>query len=348
MSSTSKKQNEHLTREEIQSYLTTHNEQEKRVIEGKALEHEFDNEALEGWSASGAGISDLKRLDKKYSHSFKTWMIYSGIATILVVTGIYFYTRNQEQPIQLAAVNIEKTDYILPDSVEKLIEIPKNELITLDEMKFVKQQPKSVTEEKTSEKKQGIIETKPIEIDELPVLKPTVAIEKQTLKKMKAKEIYLNNLKLVDYRNYRKKPELTVESIQLSGVPADKEIKEEQLKESTTSTIDISYYDYINKTTRLLDDGAFKKALARCNIILTHYPDDVNALFYSGVCYYNLSEYNRAIEAFQLCVESTFNNFDEEAEWMLANSYQAIGEKDKAKAIFQLIKEKGGFYSKKL
>lgn len=348
MSSTNKKHNENLTREEIQSYLSAHDEREKRVIEGKALHNEFDNDALEGWSAYGTGISDLKQLDKKYTPSPKTWMIYSGITVIVVVTGIYFYTRQQDPPVQIAAVSIEKTDYILPDSVEKLIEIPKNELITLDEIKVVKQPVKSVTEEKASEKKEEIIEKKQIEIDELPIVKPAVTTEKQKLQKIKAKEIYLNNLKLIDYRNYRNKPELTVESIQLSGVPANKEIKEEQLKESAVSTIEIPYYDYISKTTFLLDEGAYKKALARCNIILTHYQDDVNALFYSGICYYNLAEYNRAIEAFKRCMESKFNNFDEEAEWMLANSYQANGEKDKAKVLFQSIKEKGGFYSKKI
>lgn len=347
MSSTSKKQNEHLTREDIQAYLSTHDEREKRVIEGKALNNDFDTDALEGWSAYGAGISDLKQLDKKYTPSPKTWMIYSGITIMLVVTGIYFYTRQQDQPAQIAAVSIEKTDYILPDSVANLVEVPNNERITLDEIKVIKQPVKQATKAKESEKKEVVIEKEQIEVNELPVVKPAVTTETQTLQKIKAKEVYLNNLKLIDYRNYRKKPELTVESIQLSGVPADKEIKEEQLKKSAISSIEIPYYDYISKTTLLLDEGAYKKALARCNIILSHYPDDVNALFYSGICYYNLAEYNRAIEAFKLCMESKFNNFDEEAEWMLANSYQANGEKDKAKMLFQSIKEKGGFYSKK-
>lgn len=348
MSSTNKKQNEHLTREEIQSYLSTHDEREKRIIEGKALNNEFDNDALEGWSAYGTGMSDLKQLDKKYNPLPKTWIIYSVITVILVAAGIYVYTSQQNQPIQTATVNLEKTDYILPDSVEKLIVVPKNELITLDEIKVVKQQVKSTTEKKTTEKTQEIIEKEEITVNDLPVVQPSVTTKKPTLQKIKAKEIYLNNLKLIDYRNYRKKPELTVESIQLSGVPADQEVKGEQLRESAISMIEISYYDYISKTTLLLDDGAYKKALARCNIILSHYPDDVNALFYSGVCYYNLAEYNRAIEVLKLCMESKFNNFDEEAEWMLANSYQANGEKDKAKAMFQSIKEKGGFYSKKL
>lgn len=345
--SSNNKHSENLSRQDIKTYLSTKDEQTKRVIEGKALENDFDREALEGWSSHEAGISGLDRLDKKFQPSVvKGWMIFSAAAIILAAAGIFLFNKNQPEKNTVTAINIEKTDVILPDSVNKLVEIPKTELISVSEIKIERQAAENMTDEASvPEQKQSFREQSTV--DQLPILKPDFASEKQRIKKIEAKEIYLNNLKLIDYRTYRKRPNLTVESIQLTGVPADKESQEETALENKVFDVEIAYYDYISKTTLLLNEEDYKQALARCNIILMHYPDDLNALFYSGLCYYNLAEYTRAIELFKQCLTSKFNNFDEETEWLLAKSYEASGETKKAKAIFQLIKERGGYYSKK-
>lgn len=345
--SSNKHHTEQLSREEIQTYLSTQHEQQKRAIEGKALEHEFDAEALEGWSSYGTGISDLRKLDKKFNPSpAKGWMMFS-IATVLVtVTGIVFFSRQQPESNTMAAVHIEKTDVLLPDSVQQLRELPKTALISVGEVKK-RPEKKSADPESAADTKKPITKEQ-VSVDQLPLLKPEFPSHVGKLSKLEAKEIYLNNLKLIDYRAYRKRSNLTIESIQLTGVPADKEKEEQTVQDAKVFDLEVAYYDYIKKTTELLNEENYKQALARCNIILAHYPDDLNALFYSGLCYYNLSEYDKSIELFKHCLTNKFSNFDEEAEWMLAKSYEASGDSNKAKAIFQLIKERGGYYSKKL
>jgi TolA-binding protein len=350
MSSTNK-HSDNLSREEIQAYLSSNDEKVKHAIEKKSLTNHFDEEALNGWSENASDLTGLQQLDKKFKPSSLNyyWIGSSIVAASLIIGTVFFMFSPKNESTQLATITqVEKTDYILPDSVQKMVESPQKERISIQKM-MIKKQVSALEKSKESkefeEKETTVKEAESINI--LPVHKPEVKSERQILKKIAAKEIYLNELKLVDYRAYRSKPFISVESLQLSGVPADKESKEEQLKEAEKSMVEIAYFDYIKKTTKLLNEGDFKQTLARCNIILSYYPDDINALFYSGVCYYNLSDYTNAIEAFKHCLESKFDNFDEEAEWLLAKSYDAKGDKEKSKAMFQLIKERGGYYSKK-
>lgn len=340
--SSDKQHNENLSREDIRTYLSTQDEREKRVIEEKSLSSDFDTDALDGWAEQKVSVSAMKRLDKKFGTSINSWILVSFTSLIVITAGVFLFMNKPSEQKVAAIINVEKTDLVLPDSVEILIELSPMELISVKEIKVVKH-PKM---------QEPIIDDKQnkefVTVSELPILKPEFPLKTPKLKKAEAKEIYLNNLKLIDYRAYRKRPNLTVESLQLSGLPADKEKKEEIVKDNQFVDMEIAYHDYIDKTTGLLNKEDYKQALARLNIILSHYPDDLNALFYSGLCYYNLGEYNRSSEVFKLCLIAKFNNFDEEAEWMLAKSYEANGETEKAKAIFRLIKERGGYYSGKL
>lgn len=345
--SSNNKHSENLSRKDIQAYLSSQDEKEKRTIEGKALKNDFDREALDGWASYGTGISDLNNPDKKFIRPTITRRIAIFCGTIaLIITGIFILYKNPHDQKTIATVNIEKTDIVLPDSVQKLVRLPQTELISVNEIQRETQSNKKIIKE-TPAKEEKELEREEITVSQLPVLKPDFPEKKPTIRKVEAKEIYLNDLKLIDYRSYRKKPNLTVESIRLTGVSADKEAEDEPIKENIVSDIEIAYYDYIKKTTALLNQGDYKQVLARCNIILSHYPDDLNALFYSGLCSYNLSEYSKAADLFKQCLAAKFNNFDEEAEWLLAKCYEADGETEKAKAIFQSIKERGGYYSGK-
>jgi tetratricopeptide (TPR) repeat protein len=95
----------------------------------------------------------------------------------------------------------------------------------------------------------------------------------------------------------------------------------------------------------LFSKGQNKKALARFEVILDTYPDDLNANFYSGLCYYNLNEFSKAINVFAKCQDSNYSNFNEEAQWYLAKSHQAAGNDSQARELFKKIVNEGGYYS---
>jgi len=86
--------------------------------------------------------------------------------------------------------------------------------------------------------------------------------------------------------------------------------------------------------------------LYRFEIILNNYPDDINANFYGGLCYYNLGEYKKTQLIFEKCLNLEFINFNEEVDWYLAKSYLANDENEKAKVILNKIQSQKGYYSK--
>jgi len=198
-----------------------------------------------------------------------------------------------------------------------------------------------------TQKEEQIIVNQETKIEELPVRKieeskPEATLVKETLM---GKEIYLSNLKLLDYRAYRSRPKITTKQMILTGTPAN--IGE------TTSTeevpewkdVEVPYIDYLEKTMEIFSKGQNKKALTRFVVILEEYPDDLNANFYAGLCYYNLKEFSNAQKVFAKCLDSKYLNFTEEAEWYLAKSLLADGKKSEALTIFTKISNANGYYS---
>jgi tetratricopeptide (TPR) repeat protein len=109
--------------------------------------------------------------------------------------------------------------------------------------------------------------------------------------------------------------------------------------------IEIPYHEYIKKTIGIFATGNYNKALYRFEEILDSYPDDVNANFYGGLCYFNLGKIEKAKLCFKNCVDHNFLNFTEEAEWYLAKCYLAEGNKEAAKTLLTKIANTKGFYA---
>jgi Tfp pilus assembly protein PilF len=109
--------------------------------------------------------------------------------------------------------------------------------------------------------------------------------------------------------------------------------------------IDIPYIGYLEKTMFYMNQRNMKKALARFDVILETYSDDINALFYSGFAFYNLNEFEKSKNKFEEALQSKISNFDEEAIWHLAFSYEKSGETSKAKDLFKTIASSESFYA---
>lgn len=346
----------HLSREEIASYSSSVNEANNERIDKQFDENSFEKEALEGWAESGIPISVMSNLDKKFAPKRINWTyILSGVVVIAIISSSLFFIYNNStannNSIKSTKIelSVEKTDVMLPLDIEEMddskseVAIPSKLLKATFKNKVAT--PENIQTTVTHQASELIL-------SDLPILKKDIALQleesatKKIISNSQAKEIYLHDLKLVDYRAYRSKPEIKAKSLVLSGVSADFEDEGSKNKasESEWKDIQIPYYDYLNKTQLLFSQEKFKYALSRYVTILETYPDDVNALFYSGLCYYNLGEFTLANKNFGLCLNSKFNNFNEEAEWFMAQSYFSMGESQKARAILQLIIDKNGYY----
>lgn len=308
---------------------------------------EFDRDAIEGWKDSGVSFSKMKQLDRKMNFpksNFTPYII--GAALLVISTAVYFLIPDSQESVQHSPliVKLENTDLHIPEEIDTLTVIPQENQISVQEVKTSQNELKNLPPEVKKE------ETVEIPYPEL-VLEPLPPVIEQkpvTVSKQKtAKEIYLQDLKAIDYSQYRTKPTVEIEQVILTGVPANQENKDDIVpEEPQIRIVHVPYMDYLDKTLNYTNRGKWKQALSRFNEIIKSYPDDVNARFYAGWCYYNLGQYEDACVNFSACLQLEFSNFNDEAEWYLAESRLANGEKNSAKELFIKIRNQKGFYSK--
>ncbi len=333
--------NSHLTRSEIDAFRTNGSKVESTQLD------EFEKDALEGWSKASQGTEKMRQLDQKYLRKSNRLIWFSGITFILLFVITFFNIKqenNQSKKTANKEVIVDKQDVVISKEIQKLEELPEhlqiNPAVVVSNFKTKVQQIAIQNNQNQVENDEEYF-TLPLKEIQPYSIKP-----KLTLDKKHAKEVYLNDFKLVDYRSYRSKPEIQSKQIILSGTPADDGNVESETDNPNWKSIDVPYHDYINQTVEQFKTGNFKQTLNRTQYILTFYPDDINALFYGGLCFYNLNEIDQAIESFQKVIANPFNNFDEEALWYLANAYDLKNDKAKAKELFQLISSQKGYYSK--
>ncbi len=88
-----------------------------------------------------------------------------------------------------------------------------------------------------------------------------------------------------------------------------------------------------------------KGALLELRFLLDQYPDDVNALFYAGLCAYNIGAYERAENFLARTATHRIDTFDEEAQWYHALALEQLGDHSGAQQAFARIAAQGGFYA---
>ena len=156
--------------------------------------------------------------------------------------------------------------------------------------------------------------------------------------------LYLHDLKLVHPRAlYAREPLLEVDPGGLDARFAD----HEQQQQARGTEQHMRYTAYLDEAMAHFARAHHKEALAELRFLLTQYPDDVNALFYAGLCAYNLSLYDRARSFLHRAATHPVDAFDEEATWYHALTLQRAGERQAAQEAFARIAADGGFYSER-
>lgn len=337
----------YISRESFKQALENKNSEVRNQMDA------FEEEALKGWEQSQIPFSAIQKLDNRMGRAkFSGKLLYASMGVLILIIlslGILFWNKSdkaQDKPEpKLVQVTYDKTDIVLPESIDSLIDIPIEEQITTKEIIKTQQEIERKKIETPDLEEQINIPYPELTLAPLP---PRIEQQPKSISQQRvAKEIYLKSLKAIDYSAYRSKPVVPVEQIILTGVPADQENK--QTNETVSpefKTVEIPYMDYLEKTLGYVNKEKWKIALSRFQEILKNYPEDVNAHFYAGWCNYNLGQYEAACTNFSACLQLDFSNFNEEAEWYLAQSRLAKGEKQLAKEMLTKIKNQGEFYAK--
>lgn len=335
-----------LNRKLIRSYFTETNQKKKNAIEKQALSNPFDADALEGWSELTATDFDMRQLDNKFApkKSSDSNKYITLLSLALLGSGLLFF------------LTTKKTD-LKRENKRVVIEMRKNSITT-----GIKAETKSIVDKTIqpltlSQKVRQIVKNASVNTNEVSKFMemnlPYKSIERvqastdnnEIITSRKGAEFYLYQMKLIDYRNYRSKPMIVeTENIHL-GTPADLSSPTEKSRIENESTKPYTYIEFLGIGMDYLSNSQYKKASYYFNKIIDQFPEDVNALFYLGICKFQLHEYEKSISAFANVISNQFNNFNEEAVWYSAQSLLKLNRKEEAEKLLNEIIRLNGYYS---
>jgi tetratricopeptide (TPR) repeat protein len=315
---------------------------EKHAFEKESLKDPFLSDALDGYSDNPNAISALKRMDQKRFGRSKTWTKVS-FGLFLVVAFLYYSSQATKSPSPKKKVVSVKTHVIkLSNETLKSLEKinPKDEIVA----------KRLQSDFKVKDKQSHFqIQENPVfpseELVQLPI-QPKGKVDRIQMQRRSnfAMETYIQDLKVLDYRYYRTKVK-SDRSTLLTGTPAALETSQSEM--STKELLEISYINYLSSTLSDFNQGEYKVALRGFDDILKSYPDDVNALFYSALCLYNLQQFTLCEQRLSLIDLVRFDNFDEEQKWYLLLCYRSQGKTEAFTSLRKEIIQENGFYATK-
>jgi len=346
----------HINVERLRRYYGNEMSQiERHQLEADALEDPFLKDAMDGFDDNPSSFEQFYQRHKaqlKPRNSFTFILALGGLLALFVTAALL--TLNQPKVEELVITPSSQIDtlvtfdsdmeieMIIP-SIESMIAIPENEQIkTVDVISD--QSQLNILEPKN-------VETELIVVPEIIQNTPDkLETEREDWNWYKPKRrgiptAYVHGFKVVDYREIRRENEkISYKRYELGGVAANQE-SENSATELIEQEVEVPYFTYLTKTMSFFQEENFKASLNRHLIILEQYPEDLNALFYSGLAYYNLGKYEESIRFFAQIMLLDNQIFNQEAEWYRAKCLNQLDRKKEAKTALEEIIMKGGFYT---
>lgn len=376
---------EPLTKQELDAYLSGKlSPSEMHEIELKLSDDPFFSDAVEGFQNHPEALSGFreaqyevqKRIDDSWTAwSFKHTLVAALAGFVVVGATMYFWQTDDtlSQRHNVLAENTSTEDevaimqennpefhitfsepIVITDEIEQEVveakEIPEEDQIQgefiTENQPITVEAPASIEAEKLEKLVSEIVKIEPLEpiLAEMPE-----AVEPAKVVKSNVKVRYADGLLIVDYSGlYTSGVEKHTITHEFNNTPAYQAHRNDERPEVTqpiTQTVYVPYLDFIEAAQHKFKKNHFKGALKDYHKILKQFPDDVNALFYGGLCYYNLGKQDRAIQYFKNLKNSAVTTFYPEAEFYLALALKADGQHGKGNQILQKIAEGGGFYA---
>jgi hypothetical protein len=322
-------------------------------VEKTTLEHPFFADALRGYVESGEKPNkkdwtpDGSFFERKYKE-LQRGIIISFLIGI-AVSAIYLYLDDRSNA---AIYVLDKASTTEKKTEKDPIELDNFRDETILEEEDAKDSSMSFNVEAPElndfPKKDAFVRTftapEPLEPQPTELIDSTKEIEKALTLRSNTGNIYhIADYKVVDYRGIRTVTTTSTEV--LTGTPAAQ--SEHGILESrpVVKRQQMSYVDYLEKTMFLFAQARFKEAQVRFDIILNHYPNDANALFYSGLCHYYLEDFKMASVLFLLSTKHPVHTFHDESVWYNGLSMWNGAEKSDACKLIQTVASGQGFYA---
>ncbi|WP_066758559.1 tetratricopeptide repeat protein [Crocinitomix algicola] len=345
------KNREHIDIELLRKYYGNElNSTERHRIEKEALSDPFLADAMEGFENNPGSfesfyIKNKRRLKPKYSSTFLWGTVI--LAALFVTTKLISYEKGEREPhseIQ-SSQPIHKKEQ--PSLKQNEVEVLPHEIEILTEIETIDQiSPQELMNEN---KENETFLNEEITVENEPLIKPEFDSQEEevgwNMNGMTIpNSVYLFDLEVLDYRKVdRTNKSITYKRFELTGVSADRE-NEHSTSNLIEKEVQIPYTEYLEKSMYFFSKQQYKQALNRFITILKQYPNDMNALFYGGLSYFNLGVYDKAINQFEAIEKSRYFLFKEEAMWYSAKAYIQLNEVGIADSLLNQIIIRGGFY----
>jgi len=334
---------------------------EKHTVENHLLECELCSEAVAGFALLPISAMDMTDVNKRIdsisgaSHSgiLTSKIFLSMAATVMLSVSVFFVYRSfsKKDPV-VADVNKVSTQKDLFTSGEP----PKNTIV-LDkkntEVRELLQPKKSDIENKKVEEAHPneaftmemlemkssdiILSDKKNVIDEDNLRVPVLILGNDT---------FILDLKITDYDKFYFVNLDNLKPIRQGTDPMFENTKDRdnngvyKLQEwEVTTTAQVLRSALVKFNSQQYDNAA-----KLFNVLAKHNENDVNALFYGGVCYFNMSNYEKALDYFTRVLSNANGSFYEEAKWYKAQTYLKKHDVDNARKLFAEIVSENGFY----
>ncbi|MFK8044889.1 MAG: tol-pal system YbgF family protein [Crocinitomicaceae bacterium] len=334
---------------------------EMHELEKQALSDSFLKDAMDGYSETPQGLQYFNRkIANRFSSRFKYWTIASLSIALLVMTGLYFTKKTDavsEQSISKNNINTLTIDNVAKETGYSEIEIIPDEIETLQMIESADQiKTKAVKNDfstnetyhaETQEKNENIVLIDPNDLlvdEEL----PEIIVARKAKKKVIYPYRYFYDMAVVDYSRFENREKIISKTVyRLSGgLDASFEnSKARDEQELVEKTVQVGYLDYLEETLYYFSKDKYKNALKRVKTISNQYKNDLNALFYGGLCYYNLGDFSTALIEFNTILQLTEGPFTEEAQWYKAKTLIKLNEMSDAKNALADIILFNGYYA---
>lgn len=141
---------------------------------------------------------------------------------------------------------------------------------------------------------------------------------------------------------------MEIQTFIINGTPANQENLNSNFSEPShqTQIIKVAYVNYLSDIQFSFSHNKFKKAIKGYQKILEQYPNDLNAHFYSAICYYNLNQSEKALSHLAIVKTHRFDTFRQEGDWYKVSVLYDLGRTEECMELLDSIIKKGGFYAK--
>ncbi|MEA1873903.1 MAG: tetratricopeptide repeat protein [Bacteroidota bacterium] len=147
---------------------------------------------------------------------------------------------------------------------------------------------------------------------------------------------FLDKYKIVDYRvdNRKNKTDFTI---------PDRHNKSVSNNYSDNKS-EIPYMNFLAEALTKFDAENYHAALYDFRTILVQYPNDMNALFYAGLCHYHTNNQEKCIAVMNRILNAKINTFDQDANWYQAMSYKSIQDIKQTRILLTEISQSNSYY----